>query len=404
MVYFTMGFQNEGMPLKRIKEKINREVDAIADDLFSMSGKIYEHPETAYQEQKACEWLSRFLEERNFVVQRRAGNIETAFFAKPAGLSTRGRPTVAFLAEYDALPKIGHGCGHNLICMASLGAGIVLSKCLGGIEGSLVVVGTPAEEGGAGKIKLYEAGVFDEIDAAMMFHPDNRNTPGDDLLGRIRFKVEFLGKSSHAADRPHLGVNALDAIILLFNNINALRQQITQDGRIHGIISHGGDAPNVIPDYTAGLFYVRAQSLEYLQDLFEKVQNCVRAAATATGTDVKILREDPIYEPLKRNNTLEAVCRQNMEALGLTIDTTRITSGSSDIGNLSRKLPTIHPYLAICDRSIPGHSAEFGKATRRPQGRDALIKATKMLAWTALDYLASPEIQRKVAEEFQPSG
>lgn len=388
--------------LRQKKENICQEVDALAEDLFSLSGEIYDHPETAYQEHLACEWLSAFMESHSFSVQRRAGNLETAFLAKPSG-PERGRPRVAFLAEYDALPKIGHGCGHNLICVTSLGAGIALNKCLGNINGSLVVVGTPAEEGSGGKVKLMEAGVFDEIDVAMMFHPNHRTVTGDFSLGRIKFRVKFFGKSSHAAAAAHLGLNALDAIILTFSNINALRQQIQETARIHGIITHGGDAPNIIPDYTEGLLYVRAGSMDYLRELFDRVQNCIRGAALATGTEVKIEQESPVIEPMKRNWTLEELCRQNMESLGLGIDSDKEPVASSDIGNLSRKLPVIHPYIAICDRSIPSHSVDFAKATRTERGRDALIKATKMLAMTAFDYLDSPLIQRQVEEEFRAS-
>jgi amidohydrolase len=385
--------------LKKIKVKICQDVDLIADELFLISGKIYETPEIAYREYQACEWLSQFLEDKGFVVQKRAGNLETAFFAELPHVSKK-RPTVAFIAEYDALPKIGHGCGHNLICMASLGAGIVMKKYLKDIDGRFVIIGTPGEEGGGGKVKLYEAGVFGEVNVAMMFHPNHRTVTGEDLLGRIKFIIEFFGKTSHASSAPHMGANALDGIILTFNNINALRQQIREDTKIHGIITHGGDAPNIIPDYAAGLFYVRAKEMDYMKNLFEKVQNCAHAAALASGTAVKVKTEYPILEPMKRNKILENVCRRNMVRLDLNIDSDESQGGSSDIGNLSWKLPAIQPCISICDKNIQLHSVDFAKATRSPKARETLINATKILALTALDYLSSTKIQDQVTEEF----
>ncbi|UCF89829.1 MAG: amidohydrolase, partial [Desulfobacterales bacterium] len=237
--------------MDQIKEQIGREVETLGQDLFAISDFLKANPETAYQEFKACEHLSRVLDEQGFRVQKGVGNVETSFLARPSDCQP-SRPTVAFLAEYDALPKIGHGCGHNLIAAASLGAAIVLKQILGDEAGGVAVVGTPAEEGGGGKVRLAEAGIFDEMDAAMMFHPGQLNIPGKDMLGRIKFKMEFIGRSAHASGTPDRGINALDAMVSAYSSINAIRQHLRPDGRVHGIITHGGDAPNIIPDYAAG--------------------------------------------------------------------------------------------------------------------------------------------------------
>ena len=296
-------------------ERILKEVDALAPELYALSKQLYDHPEIAFQEQQACEWLSAYLEEKGFAVERQAGGVETAFYASIPG--RQGKPKVALLAEYDALPKIGHGCGHNLIAAASVGAGVALSRFLDGVEGQLVVVGTPAEEGGGGKIMLLDAGIFDDVDAAMMFHPGSRTVVGDDSLGRIKFTVEFFGKTAHAAGSPAEGINALDAMVAFFSSIGLLRQQLKDEARIHGIITHGGDAPNVIPDYTSALMYVRTLDLSYLDQVFAKVENCAKGAALATGTEVKIVQNPMRYAPRKRSFTLEKVCQKYMEAPGV---------------------------------------------------------------------------------------
>ena len=383
-----------------VKERICSEVDALSETLFSISDYLRENPETAYLEKKACEHLSKMLESHDFTVERGVGNVETAFMGRPKGYEPK-RPTVAILSEYDALPKIGHGCGHNLIGAAGFGAAVALSRVLGDDAGSLVIVGTPAEEGGGGKVRLVDAGVFDEIDAAMMFHPKDGNFPGRNNLGRIKFTIEFFGKTAHASSTPDQGRNALDALVLAYTGMNSMRQHLKPDGRIHGIITHGGDAPNVIPDYAAGLFYVRAASRGYRDELFERVKQCAQGAALATGTEVKIEISLPSIDPIRRNPAFEGAVERNMELLGLSIDPDDGRRGSSDIGNLSNFIPAIHPYLAIADSDIPGHSVAFREATTTERGRQALVNAAKMLAMTAHDYLFSQELQAKVSEDFK---
>ncbi len=384
----------------KIIQQIMQEVDALADELKALSQKMYDKPEIAFEEHQACEWISSYLETKGFEVERAAGGVETAFYAKLPGKDTS--PKLTFLAEYDALPKIGHGCGHNLIAAASAGAGIALSRHLDGVDGSMAIVGTPAEEGGGGKVMLVEAGIFDDVSAALMFHPSSHNIVGSNSLGRIKFTAEFFGKTAHASGSPHEGVNALDAVVSFFSNIGLLRQQLRAEARVHGVITHGGEVPNVIPDYTSAVMYVRALDLEYLDEVYEKVCNCAKGAALATATELKITSYPLRYEPRKRSDELERVCRHYMELFELEIEEPNPNEmGSTDLGNLSRKVPAIHPYFAIMDPDICGHSVGMAEATMTSRGQKAMLDAAKVLALTAYDYLTSPDIQRKVAEEFE---
>ncbi|PID58279.1 amidohydrolase [candidate division KSB3 bacterium] len=386
--------------MEKVKQDILRELDELAEDLYTLSKTLYDNPEVAFEEYQTSATLGTYLEGQGFEVEYGVGDLETAFYAKRPGKETR--PALAFLAEYDALPNIGHGCGHNLIAAASIGAGVALSRHLDAIDGSMTIIGTPAEEGGGGKVILINAGVFDKIDAAMMFHPGSRNLVGSESLGRIKFDVEFFGKTAHAAAEPEEGLNALDALIALFCNIGLLRQQLKDDARVHGVILKGGDVPNVIPDYTSAQFYVRALNLDYLEDVYRKVCHCAEAAALATGTELRITEYPLRYEPRKRSRELEKIFQTYMETFGLEAEQEESGKmGSTDLGNLSRRIPAIHPYLAIVDNNVPGHSKALADATMTPRGQNAMLNAAKLLALTAYDYLSSKELQSKVAEEFQ---
>ena len=391
--------KSHGDFMDQTKVLLGKEVEAIAGDLFAVSEYLYQNPEVGFQEIKAVEFLGRFLADRGFQVEKGIGGLKTAFLARPSDQPSQ-RPAFAFLAEYDALPTVGHGCGHNLIAAASLGAAMALKKVRNKLQGSFAVVGTPAEEGGGGKILLAEAGIFSEMDAAMMFHPGRLNLPGEDMIGRVKFKAEFFGKPAHASVSPDKGVNALDAIVAAYNNIAMLRQQIHPEARIHGIITHGGDAPNVIPEYTAGMFYVRAASRRYRDEVFQKVTRCIEAGALAAGATCKIDVGKPTFDPIRHNAPLEEAARANMMALGIPIDADDGRRGSSDIGNLSQVLPALHPSLSIVDPEIPGHSQIFGEATMSLRGRETLIKAAKLLAMTAYDFLTSPELRDRIRADF----
>jgi amidohydrolase len=382
------------------KIQLGRDIEAQREDLYAVSDFLYHHPEIGFQEFQACEFLSGFLKDRGFAVQRGIGKLETAFIGYPQ----RGepvRPTIALLAEYDALPGVGHGCGHNLIAAASLGAALALKKQAERLSGSFAVVGTPAEEGGGGKILLAEAGVFDNMDAAIMFHPGRLNLPGEDMIGRVKFKVEFFGKPAHASVSPDQGINALDAMVAAYHHISLLRQHLRSEAKVHGIITHGGEAPNVIPEYTAGMFYVRAATRKYRDEVLEKVKKCMEAGAMATGATCHIEIGQPTFDPIRKNPPLEETVRANMDALGIALDPDDGRRGSSDIGNLSQVLPAVHPSLAIVDSDTPGHSQIFREATRSSRGQETLVKAAKLLAMTAYDFLTSAELQKQVKDSFQ---
>lgn len=382
--------------MNQFKEKICREVDSLADELYAVSDFLLKNPETAYKEFKSAEYIGNVLEKHGFQVEKGIGGIETAFMARAAH-SDLSRPNVAFLAEYDALPKIGHGCGHNMIAAASVGTVLALCSIMKD-KGGFVLVGTPAEEGG--KVRLAEAGIFNEMDAAMMFHPYSINIPGRNMLGRIKFKMEFYGRSAHASGTPDKGINALDALVIAYSSINAARQKLRPDARIHGIITHGGDAPNIIPDYAAGLFYVRAGNREYRDQLLEQVKLCGQGAALATGAEFKMEIYEPKLDPMKRNFALEGALKANMDAVGITSDKDDGRLGSSDMGNLSHYLPAIHPYLAITESDIAPHTPEFRDATSTGRARKTLLSAAKILAMTAYDFLISSDLRKSVIQEF----
>ena len=388
--------------LAALKDKVIQQVDGLSDEIFALSKSLFDNPECAYEERESSRKAAEFLEQHGFEVELGAGGVETAFLAKPKGAKP-AEPSIAFLAEYDALPKIGHGCGHNLIAGASLAAAAALLKARPEYAGSIQVIGTPAEEGGGGKALLIKAGLFENIEASFMFHPGQTNHLGTDSLGRIKARIEFFGQTTHAASSPEKGLNALDAIVLAYNNISALRQQLPSHVRIHGIIEKGGDAPNVIPDYTSGLYYIRSLEKDYLDKLFEKFKACCQGAALATGCKCEVTVLEPSLDPMKRNHTLEEAWKLNMDILGLEPDYSPTGIGSTDLGNVSQIMPVVQPFMAICEEAISGHTVEFAAATQTEKGKGALLSAAKLLAMTVLDYLSSEEMRQAAATEFEQS-
>ena len=385
-----------------LKDEVVKAVDRLAGELVATSRFLHQHPELAYEEREAARRLVALLKTHGFEVTEGPGGLPTSFLAR-AGVE-RPSAVIAFLAEYDALPSLGHACGHNLIASSSVGAALALQPILPDLRGQVLVVGCPAEENGGGKIALVRAGLFAGIDAAMLVHPSNRTELFKCALAMRALRVEFFGKSSHAAAAPHLGINALDAALLAFTNLNALRQQLRNDARIHGIITDGGRAPNISPDYAAARFFIRALDLDYLGDLRRRVVACFEAAAQATGTRVAIHEEGEEYHPMKVNRTLGGIFRANLEALGEQVEQTPEDQelGSTDVGNVSQVIPTIQPTIALTERpEVVCHSAAFAEAAGGPPGDRALILAAKALALTALDLFADPARLRRVQEEFR---
>ena len=371
-----------------LKERVTTEIEDRRDDLIRIADTIHAHPEVAFEEFESAALLSGTLEENSFQLERSVADLETAFVATLKG--KEAGPTVALLAEYDALPGLGHACGHNLIGTAAMGAGLALRTVLPELAGNIQVIGTPAEEGGGGKAIMVDAGVFDSVDAAMMFHPSSKNLTRRTSLTSYKIQIEFFGKPAHAAAKPDEGINALEAMILTYNSINALRQHLRDDARIHGIITHGGDAPNIVPDYAAARFYVRAADTPYTVEVIEKVRACAEGAALATGARLEFGRYAPHYDNRLPNPKLYDLAEANMAALGIALSPPDERMGSSDMGNVSQVVPSIHPYIAIGPEEMGGHTVEFCEAAASPAGHEGMIKAAKILAMTAVDLLAEP--------------
>ena len=388
--------------MSTIKDALAQAVDRLGDELEALSNRIHANPELGYQEVKASAWLAEFLEANGFKVERGMAGVETAFRAT---LETGEGPTIAILCESDALPGIGHACGHNIIATSGVGAGAALAAVKDRLpKGRVQIIGTPAEEGGGGKIKLIQGGVFTGVDCAMMIHGMDRTVLHQDLLGIVRVNFDFTGKAAHAAADPWQGINALDAVIQTFNAISMLRQQVRPDVRIHGIITNGGTAPNIIPEAASAAFYVRAASLDYMWEVYRRVVASAEGAARATGTSLKVTQGEMVYEPMKRNQTLLDLFKTNLERLGVK-DEAPIPDrlGSSDIGNVSQVIPAIQPYIQVAPTGTAIHSRAFLEASVSPLARQGLILAAKTIAMTAADLLASPELVQRAKADFAAS-
>jgi amidohydrolase len=382
-----------------VKDAIGHAIDGLAGELEALSRAIHDHPELCYQETRACGWLADFLGRHGFTVERGVGGLATAFRAT---LDTGDGPTIAILCEYDALPGIGHACGHNVIAAAGAGAGAGLAAVRSQLPGGRVlVVGTPAEEGGGGKIRLIQSGVFRDVDCAMMIHGFDRTLLHQDLLGVVRADFEFAGKAAHAATDPWAGVNALDACVQTYTAIGMLRQQMRPECRIHGIITDGGTAPNIIPESAAATFLVRAPRIDTMWELYRRVVACAEAAARATGARLTVSQPENVYEPLERNQTLLDLFAANMRQVGLHEgEPIPDRLASSDVGNVSQVLPAIQPMIGIAPSGMPIHTREFAAAAVEPRATSAMLAAAKTMAMTTWDLLAHPARVRAAKAEF----
>ncbi len=389
--------------MSALKDTIAAALDRLGDDLERLSHKIHDSPELGYQEVKAAGWLTEFLAQQGFKVERGIAGVETAFCAT---LETGAGPTIAILCEYDALPQIGHACGHNVIATAGVGAGAGLAAVRDKLpRGRIHVIGTPAEEGGGGKVKLINGGVFKDVDAAMMVHGFDQWIGHAELLGIVRVSFEFTGRAAHASADPWEGVNALDAAVQTYNNVAMLRQQVRPDARLHGIITHGGAAPNIIPEFAAATFYVRALDIGYMWELQKRVIQCAEGAAKAAGCQLKVIEHrDTAYEPMRRNATLLDAFRANLKTFGVAESPElRDRLGSSDIGNVSQVIPAIQPMVKIAPDGTPIHSRAFAAAAKSALAREGMLTAAKAMAMTTLDLLADPALVKRAQAEFRSS-
>lgn len=391
------------MDLKLFKEKAMQQVEKLKDELIKLSRTIHANPETAFNEHKSSVLLADYLGKHGFNVETGVCGLATAFKGVKKCSMGEG-PRVAFILEYDALPGLGHGCGHNLIAAASAGAAAGLAAISDQLPGQILAVGTPAEEGGGGKIHLADRGCFRDVDAAMMVHPSNRTHVPKKFLAMTSIDFHFYGRAAHAAAAPYQGINALDAVLATFNSINSLRQQMRSDARVHGIITEGGKAPNIIPDKAAAHFYVRSLEISYLDELIEKVKKCAQGAAMATGARLEVKMGELRYLPLKVNRTFIELFSNNLKMLNIKEDLTgEDEMGSSDIGNLSQAVPTIHPEIAICPKDVAIHSEAFRAAAISPYGEEMMLTAAKTMVMTALDLLMSGENFENIRKDFERS-
>jgi len=377
------------------KRRVSEGVDARSAALDRLALQIHEHPELAFEERFAAEGLTKLLASEKVDVRRGVGGLETAFVAEAGA----GEPVVAILGEYDALPGLGHACGHNLMGTAAVGAFLALRDVADGMRGRIRIVGCPAEERGGGKVFLIRAGVFADVTAALMYHPGDRDELDPLMLAMVSLEIELAGKAAHAAAEPYEGVNALDGLLLGWNAMSAMRLLIRSDSRVHGIITDGGKAPNIIPDRAAARLMVRSPDNAYLADLRRRVLACFEGSALATGCTLKHEWSD-VCEVVTTNRPLAEAFAVNAKALGRAMQPRRPadTHGSTDMGNVTTVVPGIHPFLSITDGPVPGHSIAFTEAARSPRALETMHLAAKLLALTALDVLADPTLARRARE------
>ena len=381
-----------------LKQRAVDHINASADQLWQISRFIYENPELAFHEFKAYELLTSSLEKLGCTLDYQIAGLDTAFRAR---LGNASAPVIAILAEYDALPALGHACGHNLIASSAIGAAIGLASVIDQLPGQVQIIGTPAEEGGGGKIILAKAGIFTGLSAAMMFHPASKNMTLRGSLASSRLTLEFFGKASHAAAAPEEGINALDALLLAFNNINALRSRLTARDRIAGIITHGGEVSNIIPHYTAAQFSVRGLTSHRRNELVKEVIACAQAGAQAIGCQLKYEVSNG-YADIIPNHILGNLFADNLAILGRTVvpPDPFERMGSTDMGDVSHLVPAIHAYLAIAPENIAGHTEEFRACSISAEGKAGMLDAAKALAMTAIDLFANPSLLVQARQEL----
>ena len=382
-----------------------RAVDDAADDLVRLSKFIHGNPEIAMEEVRSSAACADFLETCGFAVERGVGGLPTAF----AAVKGEGSPRIAYLSEYDALPGLGHGCGHNLIAIAGIGAGLGLAAALPHLAGGRVAVfGTPAEEAVGGKVIMAKAGVFAGVDAAMGAHPGTSEAVcptvegSGQALACVLVRVSFHGKAAHAAADPFNGTNALNAVIEVFNGINALRQHITADARIHGIITHGGQAPNVVPDFAQAEFFVRAATLAGMDDLVAQVRRIAEGAALMTGATLDFQMPEDAFSDMITNYAMATRLGQHLAAVGLNLPEAKSEpgTGSTDWGNISYEVPSVETAYPILDRVCTWHSQDVVAAADSEMGYANTLAVARAMALTGIDLIADPALLATVKEEF----
>lgn len=392
------------MSIEVIKNIVIQEIEKNKDKYIEASHSIHGNPEVGNEEYFAQTILTDLLTQEGFRVEKGVAGHPTAFIARKKS-EKKGGVVIGYLAEYDALPGLGHACGHNIIGVASVAAAISLSKVLDTTGGEIVVLGTPAEEGGengSAKGSFVKNNLLDGVDACMMIHPSNETSLTSPSLAVDPLDFEFIGKPAHAAGSPEKGINALDSVIQLFNGINALRQHVTSDVRIHGIITHGGDMPNIIPEYAKARFYIRAATRKACNEVTNKVKDVARGAALITGAKLNIIQFQNSVDNLVVNKKFDSVFSEHINYLGESIKVEATKGlGSTDAGNISHVVPTIHPYIKIGESNLVSHTKEFSQAAISKKGDEGLIIGGKALALTGLTLLTEKEKLEEIKKEFE---
>ena len=382
-----------------LKEEVCQVVDALTELLTGLSLEIHKTPELSFEEHETVRLITAALRDGGFEIEEGIAGLETAFLATHPSRSHG--PTIAFLAEYDALPGIGHACGHNIIAGSAVGAALAVGKIKERLPGTLQILGCPGEEKGGGKVIMIEKGVFDGVDIAMMVHPETKNSGTRKNLTLVPLEITFEGKSAHASASPEQGINALSAVIQTFNNINALREHLSSDASIHGIITHGGERTNIVPAFAQCRFSVRSPRRTHRDQLVEKLKNCARGAALAMGCKVRFDHFDRIYDSMRINEPLETAFLDNLESLGIEVTKDVIQErGSTDAANVSQAVPTLHAHVAIASEGIKPHTEEFAQAASSAKGMRAMIHAAKALAMTAVDVFSSENLIHQIKDHF----
>ena len=386
-----------------IKRILQERVDSLKDQVIEIADYLHRNPELGYAETKACARLSAELAKAGFEVNQGVAGLPTAFKAVLRGKTER--PVVGILAEYDALPEIGHGCGHNLSAASAVGAGMALSKMMPQLSGTLMIFGTPAEEGvvqnAGGKVVMLDE--FKELDAAMIMHALDVNAVTCDSFNREALEIEFLGKAANAgnAEDSSKGINALEAVMLFWHAVNSLRLLLKNDARIFGIITEGGVSPNMIPARAVTKLQIRVEDPDYFLEVIRKVEAAARGAALAVGAGINIRKSANTYVNMLNNVTLGQVFQNNLEALGMKFESLSRRGAATDMGNVSQVAPSIHPFIAIAPKGTAWHSTESAAAASSPQAHDAALKTAKAFGMTVIDLMSDPSLTRKIKEEFQ---
>ena len=382
------------------KARIAAAIEAARHEILDLSHRIHENPEPAFEERKAATWVADAVARHGYRVEHPAGRLETAVRGTlQGGRGARGS-RVAVLAEYDALPGIGHACGHNTMAASGVGAAIGLAAVAGDVSGEIVFLGTPAEERGSGKQYMLDDGLFDAVDAAILFHPSDLTLVEAKLLASEDVDVTFLGRAAHAAAQPWEGRNALDALVLLLTSIGLWRQQLPPAARVHGIILEGGTAANIIPDRGVARFMIRSPDQAFFESMRGRFRELCEAASRATGCGVEVAFSGR-SDTMRHNRVIGDRYRANLEAFGIREDPPTPNMGSSDMGNVSLRVPTIHPDIAICQPGVPGHSIEFREAARSPRADDVTLVAAAVAADVAYELLADRSLVEAAWREFR---